>query len=122
MSTTNNSSKPARPAQDSYTLPADPLGSFNSRASRTAQAEGNAVGQDIGTRSKGFFNAVSGAGEAIRGTINSSLDGVGDGIAGREQGTVESREKGENHGDVTNKGMADFKQGVADLLDGKKTQ
>ncbi|GAA5887312.1 hypothetical protein JCM16303_006587 [Sporobolomyces ruberrimus] len=86
----------------------------------TAAADGNAVGQDIGTRSKGLFGAISGAGEAIRGTINGGLDGLGDGIAGREQGSVQSREAGEQHGQIANKGAEDFKQGVADLLNGGK--
>ncbi|GAA5867204.1 hypothetical protein JCM5353_000269 [Sporobolomyces roseus] len=86
----------------------------------TTSNQGNAVGQDLGTRSKGLFDAFSGAGEAIRGTINGGLDGLGDGIAGREQGSVQSRESGEQHGQVANKGAEDFKQGVADLLNGGK--
>ncbi|GAA5952415.1 hypothetical protein JCM3765_001966 [Sporobolomyces pararoseus] len=89
----------------------------------TAHDQGNAVGQDIGTRSKGLFGAISGAGEAIRGTINGAVDGVGDGIAGREPGSVKSREteaSGKEHGDIANKGAKDFKEGVADLLNGAK--
>lgn len=31
--------------------------------------------------SRGLFGAISGAGEAIRGTINGGLDGLGDGVS-----------------------------------------
>lgn len=34
----------------------------------------------VGSRVSGLFNAIHGAGEAIRGTINSGLDGLGDGV------------------------------------------
>ncbi|GAA5939071.1 uncharacterized protein JCM15063_004412 [Sporobolomyces koalae] len=94
--------------------------SSNTNTNTEAANNGNAVGEDIGARSKGFFGAISGAGEAIRGTINGGLDGLGDGIAGREQGSVQSRE-GEQHGQVANQGVADFKEGVADLLNGRKS-
>ncbi|GAA5845351.1 hypothetical protein JCM3766R1_006327 [Sporobolomyces carnicolor] len=88
-----------------------------------AQDQSNAVGQDIGTRAKGLFGAIGGAGEAIRGTINGGLDGLGDGVAGREPGSVQSRESeesGKQHGEIANEGARDFKQGVADLLNGGK--
>ena len=42
-------------------------------------------------------------------------------IAGREQGSVESRNASEQHGQIANKGAEDFKEGVANLLNGKKT-
>lgn len=38
------------------------------------------------------FQALHGTGEAIRGTINDTLDGTGDAVAGREQGSVASRD------------------------------
>ncbi|GAA5901106.1 uncharacterized protein JCM6883_004755 [Sporobolomyces salmoneus] len=88
-----------------------------------AHNQGNAVGQDLGTRSKGLFGAISGAGEAIRGTINGGLDGLGDGIAGRDQGSVQSKEaekSGQQNGEIANNGVKDFKEGVADLLNGGK--
>ncbi|KAK4329849.1 hypothetical protein RTBOTA2_005833 [Rhodotorula toruloides] len=69
----------------------------------------------IAERISGAFGAVHGAGEAIRGTINSALDGVGDGIAGRPQGTVESRESARGEESVAQKGINEFNQGVASL-------
>ncbi|BGP27108.1 hypothetical protein Rt10032_c12g4865 [Rhodotorula toruloides] len=66
-------------------------------------------------RISGAFGAVHGAGEAIRGTINSALDGIGDGIAGRPQGTVESRESARGEESVAQKGINEFNQGTASL-------
>ncbi|CDR35723.1 RHTO0S01e05710g1_1 [Rhodotorula toruloides] len=80
-----------------------------------ATNESNRVGTEAGEKSRGAFGAIHGAGEAIRGTINSALDGVGDGIAGRPQGTVESRESARGEESVAQKGINEFNQGVASL-------
>ncbi|GAA6010420.1 hypothetical protein JCM10207_001296 [Rhodosporidiobolus poonsookiae] len=69
----------------------------------TTQGTSNNVGTEIG------------AGEALRGTINSGLDGLGDGIAGRQQGTVESRSHANHEESVADKGKAEWNRGVAAL-------
>ncbi|BGP19448.1 hypothetical protein JCM10213v2_007538 [Rhodosporidiobolus nylandii] len=64
--------------------------------------------------------AVSvGAGEAIRGTINDTLDGLGDGVAGRQHGTVESRSSASTGETVAQKGEREFKEGIAHVQGAK---
>ncbi|BGP42897.1 hypothetical protein JCM10449v2_006911 [Rhodotorula kratochvilovae] len=70
------------------------------------------VGADAGQRGRGVFEAIHGAGEAIRGNVNSALDGLGDGIANRPQGTVESRQSAASEESVAQKGVREFTEGV----------
>ncbi|GAA5866809.1 hypothetical protein JCM1840_004274 [Sporobolomyces johnsonii] len=82
----------------------------------TSHSPLSTVGDEFYYRARGFFNAVHGAGEAIRGTINSALDGIGDGVAAREKGSVTSREGSE--GNTADKGVNEYKEGVSNLLNG----
>ncbi|BGP57680.1 hypothetical protein JCM8202_005462 [Rhodotorula sphaerocarpa] len=77
---------------------------------------GGGAGKDAGKRTGGAFNAMHGAGEAIRGNINDFLDQGGDAVAGREHGSVSSREAGgENHGATAAKGAGEYNKGVAEM-------
>ncbi|GAA6040865.1 hypothetical protein JCM8097_007755 [Rhodosporidiobolus ruineniae] len=70
------------------------------------------IGETLGSRTRGFFSAIHGAGEGIRGTINSALDGLGDGVAGRPSGTIESRSSANTEETVADKGKKEFQAGV----------
>ncbi|GAA5871978.1 hypothetical protein JCM8547_006207 [Rhodosporidiobolus lusitaniae] len=72
----------------------------------------------VASRVSGLFGAIHGAGEAIRGTINSGLDGLGDGVTGRPQGTATSRTSAAGEESVAQKGVAEFQKGV-DALKGE---
>ncbi|KAM0746047.1 hypothetical protein T439DRAFT_330030 [Meredithblackwellia eburnea MCA 4105] len=67
----------------------------------------------IGDKARGLFGAIHGAGEVIRGTFNSTMDGLGDGIAGRQKGEVISRSGPSD--EVTRNGLAEFNSGVTGL-------
>jgi hypothetical protein len=62
---------------------------------------------------------IHGAGEAIRGTINDTLDGLGDGVAGRERGTVQSH--GNHDSGVAQRGIEEIKEGMQEAQTGKQT-
>ncbi|GAA5886245.1 hypothetical protein JCM6882_001579 [Rhodosporidiobolus microsporus] len=64
-------------------------------------------------RTRGIFGAIKGAGDAIRGTINSGLDGLGDGIAGRPQGSATSRTSAAGEESIAERGKREFEEGVA---------
>ncbi|KAL8283804.1 hypothetical protein RQP46_005236 [Phenoliferia psychrophenolica] len=88
--------------------------------SETTGSKLDGVGGQVGERAKGLFGAIHGAGEAIRGTINSGLDGLGDGVAGRKTGEVTSQSStGSNEG-VAQSGVAEAKAGYASLVGGPK--
>ncbi|KAI5478596.1 hypothetical protein MNV49_004738 [Pseudohyphozyma bogoriensis] len=59
----------------------------------------------------GILGAIHGAGEAIRGTINEGLDGLGDGISQRQSGTTQSRTAGGEQG-VARKGVEEVKESL----------
>ncbi|POY75850.1 hypothetical protein BMF94_0932 [Rhodotorula taiwanensis] len=74
------------------------------------------VGGDLGNRAGGVFNAMHGAGEAIRGNINSFLDQGGDALAGREHGSVPSRETGTaGHESTAQKGINELSKGISQI-------
>ncbi|GAA5992150.1 hypothetical protein JCM10908_001790 [Rhodotorula pacifica] len=86
----------------------------------TTSTSGNA-GADLGNRAGGVFNALHGAGEAIRGNINSFLDQGGDAVAGREHGSVPSRETTTaGHDTTAQKGLNELNKGIAEVQ-GKHT-
>ncbi|GAA95334.1 uncharacterized protein L969DRAFT_15197 [Mixia osmundae IAM 14324] len=85
-----------------------------------AQTGSGQAGQDIGKGVKGLFNTIHGAGETIRGTINSTLDGLGDGVAQRESGSAASRTEAQSGDSTVQKGQAEFKQGLSDMTGGSK--
>ncbi|BGP34798.1 hypothetical protein JCM10296v2_006621 [Rhodotorula toruloides] len=107
MTTTTSYPPPHHPPPAHHSTPATSASTTTSAADTTRAS--------IAERISGAFGAIHGAGEAIRGTINSALDGVGDGIAGRPQGTVESRESARGEESVAQKGINEFNQGVASL-------
>ncbi|GAA6046639.1 hypothetical protein JCM3770_003091 [Rhodotorula araucariae] len=72
----------------------------------------SSAGASVGTRVRGVFEAIHGAGEAIRGNVNSALDGLGDGIANRPQGTVESRQSAASEESVAQKGVRELNEGI----------
>ncbi|KAK4695147.1 hypothetical protein P7C70_g8607, partial [Phenoliferia sp. Uapishka_3] len=78
----------------------------------------NNIGGEVGARAKGFFSAIHGAGEAIRGTINQTIDGLGDGVAGRNHGEVQSVSSKGSSEQVAQNGVNEFKQGYAGLASG----
>ncbi|KPV72526.1 uncharacterized protein RHOBADRAFT_66891 [Rhodotorula graminis WP1] len=85
--------------------------------SNTTGTSSQSVGADAGQRGKGVFEAIHGAGEALRGNINAAVDGLGDGIANRPQGSVESRQSqsaasGEQQS-VAQKGLDELKSGIS---------
>ncbi|GAA5968767.1 hypothetical protein JCM21900_002749 [Sporobolomyces salmonicolor] len=112
------SSAPSAPSSSAATSTAAPSSASTAAHSEPAPSNGyfSAVGDEFYHRTRGFFNAVHGAGEALRGTINSALDGIGDGVAAREKGSVASREGSE--GKTADKGVNEYKGGVSDLLGG----
>ncbi|GAA5824906.1 hypothetical protein JCM11251_005389 [Rhodosporidiobolus azoricus] len=93
----------------------------NTTTTSTTTGSRNA-GEEIGERTGGIFGAIHGAGEAIRGTINSGLDGLGDGIAQRPQGTATSRTSAAGEESVAEKGKREFQDGVAALKGQSTTQ
>ncbi|GAA5921206.1 hypothetical protein JCM3775_004139 [Rhodotorula graminis] len=77
----------------------------------------SSAGASLGGRVRGVFEAIHGAGEALRGNINAAVDGLGDGIANRPQGSVESRQSqsaasGEQQS-VAQKGLDELKSGIS---------
>jgi len=65
----------------------------------------------------GIVKTVHGAGEVIRGNIASFIDGVGEGITGRD-GTVPASAPGGHGTNVATEGLAEFRQGLAELKGG----
>ncbi|KAK0563490.1 hypothetical protein OC844_002201 [Tilletia horrida] len=83
-----------------------------------SSSSGSNVGNSIGDAIKGAFNTVGGAGESLRGTINSALDGAGEAVSGRMNSgntTGGSSLSSENPDSVAKQGEAQFKEGVAQL-------
>ncbi len=70
-----------------------------------------------------IFQAVGGAGEALRGNINSFLDNAGEGLTGNKASDAAhgsaDYEKG-GHGAVAQQGADDFKEGL-NKVQGKST-
>ncbi|GAA5932571.1 hypothetical protein JCM10213_006268 [Rhodosporidiobolus nylandii] len=107
----------AIPPPPHHPVPAPDSASVHSTSSHPSTAV--SVGADHGDRLKGVFSAIHGAGEAIRGTINDTLDGLGDGVAGRQHGTVESRSSASTGETVAQKGEREFKEGIAHVQGAK---
>ncbi|EOR01120.1 hypothetical protein E3P92_03595 [Wallemia ichthyophaga] len=61
---------------------------------------------------QGAWKGFHGAGEAIRGTFNESVDRAGDQVAGRQAGSVES--KSDNPG-TSKQGLEEMKDGMDKL-------
>ncbi|KDN52662.1 hypothetical protein K437DRAFT_254069 [Tilletiaria anomala UBC 951] len=85
--------------------------SSNQSTSPTASEDtGSNVGQAIG----GVFQAMSGAGEAVRGNINAFLDKGGEALVGKKN--VEPRSSdytaAGGHENIAQKGMKDLKDGL----------
>lgn len=70
---------------------------------------------------RGLFGTINSAGEAIRGTINSTLDGVGDGISNRNSGAVVDRNHQVAEDNVAKNGVESFKDNLHLLVDGNKS-
>lgn len=75
----------------------------------------NNVGNKVGEGAKGFFGAIHGAGEAIRGTINSTIDGLGDGVVGRNHGDVTSVSNSGTSDNVARSGIDEVRESLAKL-------
>lgn len=123
---------PRHPPVTPYAAP-DPSSTVPSSHGAPAASAGAA----LGTRVRGVFEAVHGAGEALRGNINSALDGLGDGVsliraqlrgsalgeadpdrlrvqvANRPQGTVESRQSAAGEESVAQKGLNELQGGIS---------
>ncbi|TNY23882.1 hypothetical protein DMC30DRAFT_259546 [Rhodotorula diobovata] len=99
---------PRHPPVTPYAAP-DPSTTVPSSHGAPAASAGAA----LGTRVRGVFEAVHGAGEALRGNINSALDGLGDGVANRPQGTVESRQLAAGEESVAQKGLNELQGGIS---------
>ena len=71
----------------------------------------------VGDKLKGAFGVVHGAGEGIRGNINSFLDNAGEQIAGRGQGDVKpaTRTEEQRPAQVAANGSDEFKAGMEAL-------
>ncbi|GAA5907078.1 hypothetical protein JCM8208_004506 [Rhodotorula glutinis] len=82
-------------------------------AASHASSSSASAGASLGGRVRGVFEAIHGAGEALRGNINAAVDGLGDGIANRPQGTVESRQSASGEQSVAQKGLEELKGGIS---------
>jgi len=70
----------------------------------------------VGNTVKSVFNVAHGAGEGVRGNINSFFDNVGEQIAGRGQNDVKPAPRsGEQPAQVAAKGADEFKAGMEGL-------
>ncbi|KAK4052827.1 hypothetical protein OIV83_002114 [Microbotryomycetes sp. JL201] len=92
---------------------ANPAPTTGAGSGTVGNPQSNDIGQKAGSAISGVFGAIHGAGEAIRGTINSTLDSFGDSLAGREQGSVASRSSNNpQEGQATaQKGVEEMRQG-----------
>jgi len=73
------------------------------------------TGNQVSGGIKGAWNVFHGAGEALRGNINSVLDGVGENIAGRggkQEQTHPIPRSGETSSDVAARGQNEFSRGL----------
>ncbi|GAA5973594.1 hypothetical protein JCM8115_000429 [Rhodotorula mucilaginosa] len=87
-----------------------------STTNTNATSTSSGAGADLGNRAGGVFNALHGAGEAIRGNINSFLDQGGDAVAGREHGTVPSRDAPPaGHETTAQSGVSELKKGISEI-------
>ncbi|GAA5869314.1 hypothetical protein JCM3774_004204 [Rhodotorula dairenensis] len=87
-----------------------------SAANTNATSTSGGAGADLGNRAGGVFNALHGAGEALRGNINSFLDQGGDAVAGREHGTVPSREtRPAGHETTAQSGLSELNKGISEM-------
>ncbi|GAA5836863.1 hypothetical protein JCM9279_007683 [Rhodotorula babjevae] len=82
-------------------------------ATTPAHTSSASAGASLGGRVRGVFEAIHGAGEALRGNINAAVDGLGDGIANRPQGSVESRQSASGEESVAQKGLNELKGGIS---------
>ncbi|KWU41877.1 hypothetical protein RHOSPDRAFT_36579 [Rhodotorula sp. JG-1b] len=99
------------------------MSTTNTNATSTSSGAGADLGNRAGALTteiewtySGVFNALHGAGEAIRGNINSFLDQGGDAVAGREHGTVPSRDAPPaGHETTAQSGVSELKKGISEI-------
>ncbi|KAK1927791.1 hypothetical protein DB88DRAFT_507864 [Papiliotrema laurentii] len=77
-------------------------------------SQGARAAEGLGEKVKGGLGVVHGAGEGIRGNVNSFLDNVGEQIAGRGQGDVKpaTRTEQERPAQVAARGADEFQAGM----------
>jgi len=80
--------------------------------------ETTGAGAGVGGAIRNVFGVVHGAGETIRGNINSTFDGIGHGVTGGP-GSESTGHSGESSASVTKAGEQEFKNSIASLRGGK---
>ncbi|WVR03654.1 hypothetical protein IAU60_000649 [Kwoniella sp. DSM 27419] len=89
----------------------------NAYASGTANdgSAGAAGAQTLGEKVKGGWNVFHGAGEGIRGNVNSFVDNIGEQIAGRDSTAKPSSASGERPSAVAANGADEIQSGMNSL-------
>ncbi|KAK4686744.1 hypothetical protein P7C73_g3379, partial [Tremellales sp. Uapishka_1] len=116
-STTNYPAPPAH-GTSAYAAGTEPAAGAETTHTTGTTADGTVAGDNVGQKIKSGWNVFHGAGESIRGNINSFVDNVGEEIAGR--GGSAARPATASDGGARPEGVAasgnqEVKQGLSGL-------